>query len=123
MSSKSLDIEKIYNDYIKSQSADKRQEMLEKYPKEGISYRASSSGMCSRKLYYESVMRLEPTEQIEDKVMRVFRLGDLVHTDIQQALVEAVKRKEARNYIIYTIYIYIYNIYNKNPLKVFVNNL
>ena len=99
MSSKSLDIEKIYNDYIKSQSADKRQEMLEKYPKEGISYRASSSGMCSRKLYYESVMRLEPTEQIEDKVMRVFRLGDLVHTDIQNALVEAIKRKEAKETI------------------------
>ena len=93
MSLKSIDIENIYNEFIKSQSDNKRQEMLDKYPKDGISYRASSSGMCSRKLYYESVMRLEPTEQIEDKVMRVFRLGDLVHTDKQQALVEAVKRK------------------------------
>ena len=99
MSSKSINIESIYNDYIKSQSEINRKEMLEKYPKEGISYRASSSGMCSRKLYYESVMRLEPTEQIEDKVMRVFRLGDLVHTDIQNALVEAVKRKEPKENI------------------------
>jgi hypothetical protein len=99
MSSKSFDIEKIYNDYIKSQSDINRKEMLEKYPKDGISYRASSSGMCSRKLYYESVMRLEPTEQIEDKVRRVFRLGDLVHTDIQQALVDAVKRKEPKENI------------------------
>ena len=99
MVSKPFDIQIIYNEFIKSQSDNKRQEMLEKYPKEGISYRASSSGMCSRKLYYESVMRLEPTEQIEDKVMRVFRLGDLVHTDIQQALVEAVKRKEPKETI------------------------
>ena len=99
MSSKSFDIESIYNDYIKSQSEINRKEMLEKYPKKGISYRASSSGMCSRKLYYESVMRLEPTEQIEDKVMRVFRLGDLVHTDIQQALVDSVKRKEPKETI------------------------
>ena len=99
MSSKSFDIESIYNDYIKSQSEINRKEMLEKYPKKGISYRASSSGMCSRKLYYESVMRLEPTEQIEDKVMRVFRLGDLVHTDIQNALVEAIKRKETKETI------------------------
>ena len=99
MSLKSIDIESIYNDYIKSQSADRRQEMLEKYPKQGISYRASSSGMCSRKLYYESVMRLEPTEQIQDKVMRVFRLGDLVHTDIQNALVEVIKRKEPKETI------------------------
>ena len=99
MSSKSINIESIYNDYIKSQSEINRKEMLEKYPKEGISYRASSSGMCSRKLYYESVMRLEPTEQIEDKVMRVIRLGDLVHTDIQNALVEAIKRKEPKETI------------------------
>ena len=99
MSSKSFDITSIYNDYIKSQSEINRKEMLEKYPKDGISYRASSSGMCSRKLYYESVMRLEPTEQIEDKVMRVFRLGDLVHTDIQNALVEVIKRKEPKETI------------------------
>ena len=99
MSSKSFDIESIYNDYIKSQSEINRKEMLEKYPKDGTSYRASSSGMCSRKLYYQSVLRLEPTEQIEDKVMRVFRLGDLVHTDIQNALVEAIKRKEPKETI------------------------
>ena len=99
MSSKSFDIESIYNDYIKSQSEINRKEMLEKYPREGISYRASSSGMCSRKLYYQSVLRLDPTEQIEDKVMRVFRLGDLVHTDIQNALVEAIKRKETKETI------------------------
>ena len=99
MSSKSFDITSIYNDFIKSQSEINRKEMLEKYPKQGISYRASSSGMCSRKLYYQSVLRLEPTEQIEDKVMRVFRLGDLVHTDIQNALVEAIKRKEPKETI------------------------
>ena len=99
MSSKSFDIESIYNEFIRSQSDTKRKELQEKYPKQGISYRASSSGMCSRKLYYESVLRLTPTEQINDKTMRVFRLGHLVHTDIQQALKEAVKRKEAKETI------------------------
>ena len=99
MVSKPFDIESIYNKYIKSQSDSKRKEILEKFPKDGISYRASSSGMCSRKLYYESVLRLTPTEQINDKTMRVFRLGDLVHTDIQQALKEAIKRKEAKETI------------------------
>ena len=99
MSSKSINIESIYNDFIKSQSEINRKELQDKYPKEGISYRASSSGMCSRKLYYQSVLRLERTEQIEDKVMRVFRLGDLVHTDIQQALKQAIKRKEPKETI------------------------
>ena len=99
MVSKPFDIESIYNEFIKSQSDTKRKELQEKYPKKGISYRASSSGMCSRKLYYESVLRLTPTEQINDKTMRIFRLGDLVHTDIQQALKEAIKRKEAKETI------------------------
>ena len=99
MVSKPFDIESIYNEFIKSQSNTKRKELQEKYPKKGISYRASSSGMCSRKLYYESVLRLTPTEQINDKTMRIFRLGDLVHTDIQQALKEAIKRKEAKETI------------------------
>ena len=99
MVSKPFDIESIYNEFIKSQSDNKRQELKEKYPKKGINYRASSSGMCSRKLYYQSVLRLDPTEQIDDKTMRIFRLGDLVHTDIQQALKEAVKRKEAKETI------------------------
>ena len=99
MVSKPFDIESIYNEFIKSQSETKRKELQEKYPKKGISYRASSSGMCSRKLYYQSVLRLDPTEQIDDKTMRIFRLGDLVHTDIQQALKESVKRKEAKETI------------------------
>ena len=99
MSDKSFDITSIYNNYIKSQSESKRKQLKKEFPKDGTSYRASSSGMCSRKLYYESVMQLEPTEQIEDKVMRVFRLGDLVHTDIQQALVEEAERKEPKENI------------------------
>ena len=94
-----INIKDIYNKYIKSQSDNKREELSEKYPREGISYRASSSGMCSRKIYYESVLRLTPTEQIEDKTMRIFRLGDLVHTDIQQALKDVVERKEAKETI------------------------
>ena len=99
MVSKPFDIESIYNEFIKSQSDNKRKEILEKFPKDGISYRASSSGMCSRKIYYESVLRLEPTEQIDDKTMRIFRLGNLVHEDIQQALNDVVKRKEAKETI------------------------
>ena len=99
MNSKSFDIESIYNEFIRSQSDTKRKELQDKYPKKGISYRASSSGMCSRKAYYESVLRLTPTEQINDKTMRIFRLGDLVHIDIQQALKEAIKRKEAKETI------------------------
>ena len=99
MVSKPFDIESIYNEFIKSQSNTKRKELQEKYPKKGISYRASSSGMCSRKLYYESVLRLTPTEQINDNTHRIFRLGDLVLSDLQQALMEAVKRKEAKETI------------------------
>ena len=35
-------------------------------------------------------MRIKPTEEIDPKTRRVFRLGDLVHLDIQKALEEDI---------------------------------
>ena len=69
---------------------DERREYRERNPKTDSKYRASSSGMCARKIYYETIVRLEPTEEINAKTRRVFRLGDLVHLDIQKALEEDI---------------------------------
>ena len=83
-------IEKIYNDYIDEKQRIFRQEMDKKKRGDKKYYRPSSTGMCSRKIYYETIMRLEPTEEINAKTRRVFRLGDLVHLDIQKALEEDI---------------------------------
>ena len=67
----------------------KREEYREKNPKTDSKYRASSSGLCARKIYYETILRLDPTEKINPKTRRIFRLGDLVHKDIQKAIEES----------------------------------
>ena len=59
-----IDFEKIYQDYIDSENEVNRQNRYE--GKESF-YSASSSGFCSRKIYYESVLKVEPTNQTEPK--------------------------------------------------------
>ena len=86
-----LDIESIYRKYTTKLSETSRAEMKKELTQEGKFYRASSSGMCVRKLYYESVLKLEPSKNYTDKTMRIFRLGDLIHQDLQNAMLDSVK--------------------------------
>ena len=83
MNNSPIDIEGIYNDYL-----DKKQEenRLKRYSgKEGW-YHASGAGSCSRKLYFESVEQVEPSNPIDDKTKRLLRLGNVVHDDFEKAL-------------------------------------
>jgi len=78
-----VDIEKIYNDYIDSKQEEnynKRYKGKEHY------YHASGAGSCSRKLYFESVVQAEPSEDMDSKTKRLLRLGNIVHDDIQLSL-------------------------------------
>ena len=86
-----LDIESIYRKYTTKVSETSRAEMKKELTQEGKFYRASSAGMCVRKLYYESVLKLEPSKDYTDKTMRIFRLGDLIHEDLQNAMLESVE--------------------------------
>ena len=88
-----LDIESIYRKYTTKVNETSREEMKKHLDQECIFYRASSSGMCIRKLYYESVLKLEPSKEFTDKTLRVFRLGDLIHKDLQDAMLDIVNNK------------------------------
>tara|TARA_Y100000593_G_scaffold89028_1_gene172376 strand:+ start:297 stop:542 length:246 start_codon:yes stop_codon:yes gene_type:complete len=79
-----IDIQKIYSDYIISSRGKKK--------KTDKLYRASSSGMCSRKIYYESIEKAEPTNVANEKSQRIMRLGTIVHDDIQRAMVSLNKK-------------------------------
>ena len=79
-----IDISKIYSDYILS----KRR----KTKKKDNLYRVSSAGMCSRKIYYESIEKAEPTNIANEKSQRIMRLGTIVHDDIQRAMVDLNKK-------------------------------
>ena len=79
-----VDFEQIYENYIDNKNEENRKERYE--GKESF-YRASSSGFCSRKIYFESVEKVEPTNPVEPKGKRIMRLGTVVHEDLQNALV------------------------------------
>ena len=102
-----LDIQSIYNDHLLEISEKKREELNKLKPKDTYYYRPSSAGMCSRKIYYETVLRVEPTNTIDKRVRRLFRLGDLIHQDIQDAFQKIEKSDSYYN---------IYNIYINNIL-------
>lgn len=68
-----------------------RKEYREKNPKTDSKYRASSSGMCSRKIYFESIEKAEPTNPVDSRSARIMRLGEIVHKDIQDMLIKALK--------------------------------
>ena len=72
-------IEDIYSEHLNKLSKEK-----ERPPGEGF-FRASSSGFCIRKNYY-SQKDVKPTNPPDKRTMRVFRLGDLIHIDLQDSL-------------------------------------
>ena len=59
-----VDIESYYSEYIdikNQENTDSRYVGKEKY------YHASGIGTCSRKLYYQSVMKAKPTNKVDFK--------------------------------------------------------
>ena len=78
-----VDIEGIYKDYIDVKQEENR---VERYEGNEHWYHGSGAGSCSRKLYFESVQKVEPTNPIDEKTKRLLRLGNVVHEDIQSSL-------------------------------------
>ena len=105
-----IDYQSLYHDELIEKNKKQREEINKVKPSEPH-YRPSSSGMCSRKIYYETILKVEPIP-VDKRVQRLFRLGDLIHNDIQQAF-----KKTEKNDSYYKIYnIYINNIYIEKPL-------
>ena len=101
------DVQAIYNDYLLEISEKTREELNKTRPTDKSYYKPSSAGMCSRKIYYETVLRVDITNPIDKRVRRLFRLGNLLHKDIQEAFQKTEKNDSFFN---------IYNIYINNIL-------
>jgi CRISPR/Cas system-associated exonuclease Cas4 (RecB family) len=79
-----LDIQKIYDDWLRKGNDlhyKKRYEGNEEW------FHGSASGMCMRKHYFQHIAKVKPTP-VDENTLRLFRLGDLVHNDIQEALMD-----------------------------------
>jgi CRISPR/Cas system-associated exonuclease Cas4 (RecB family) len=90
-----IDIIGIYNEYIASTNKlhqKKRYDGHEKW------FHASASGMCMRKHYFQHVAKVKP-KPIDKNTLRLFRLGDLVHGDIQDALGEYAQNNGTQIFI------------------------
>ena len=75
--------EKIYHEYLLYKNEENRKT---RYEGKESWYHASGAGFCSRKLYFESVEKAEPTNLVNKCSMRVMGLGSIVHDDIQSSL-------------------------------------
>ena len=93
-----INIEKIYLNYLVKKNETKLKEIREQMP-ETNQYSASSAGMCSRKIYYKAIEKATKTEEINNKTKKIFRIGELIHEDIQDSMQEIIKRKEPKENI------------------------
>ena len=103
-----IDIVKIYSQYMDAKQEENRKERyegMENY------YHASVAGMCSRKLYYQSIEKAEETNQPNAKSNRIMRLGTVVHNDFEEA------------FSLYNNNIYNKLIYNNNKESKKKNNI
>ena len=80
-----VDIVGVYADYTKELQEENRNK---RYKGKEHYYHASGAGSCSRKLYFESVLKAEPSNPIDEKSLRLLRLGTLVHNDFEKALLK-----------------------------------
>jgi CRISPR/Cas system-associated exonuclease Cas4 (RecB family) len=92
-----VDIKEIYNDYALYK---REQNRVERYEGNEEWYHASGAGSCSRKLYFESVMQVKPTNQIERKSHRILRLGTILHDDFEKAF--KLYNNQVYNSLVYT---------------------
>ena len=75
--------EEIYHEYLTHKNEENRKK---RYIGNEDWYHASGAGLCSRKLYYESVEKAEPTNPPNKKSLRIMGLGTIVHEELQNAL-------------------------------------
>jgi len=76
--------EEIYHEYLNHKNEQNRKE---RYEGNEDWYHASGAGLCSRKLYFESVEKATPTNPANKKSMRIMGLGTIVHKELQDSLI------------------------------------
>ena len=77
-------LEDYYLNYINNKNEDNYQK---RYIGKEDYYHASGAGFCSRKLYYQSVEKAEPTNETPSLGKMKMRFGSIFHDDFQNALV------------------------------------
>jgi|TARA_R110002050_G_scaffold32070_3_gene82592 CRISPR/Cas system-associated exonuclease Cas4 (RecB family) len=90
-----LDLTKIYNEHLMENN---KTHFKKRYEGKEEWFHASASGMCMRKHYFQHIAKVKP-KPIKEDTMRLFRIGDLIHEDIQDALRQYAERNGSQVYI------------------------
>ena len=101
------EIRDIYSTFIEYKNEQNR---INRYEGNEHHYHASGAGFCSRKLWYQSVEKIESTNLVNETSKRLLRLGTVVHNDLQEAL--TLYNNNIYNSIIYNNKVDI-KLYNK----------
>jgi CRISPR/Cas system-associated exonuclease Cas4 (RecB family) len=80
---KAHNIGEIYSHFLRKEN---EKNTKERYVGKEHFYHASGTGTCSRKLYFQSVDKAQPSNLPNNASMRKMRLGTLVHEDVQKSL-------------------------------------
>jgi len=91
-----LEIDKIYHKYLLSESKNH----AKKYEKYKGWYSASSAGSC----FIKQHLKAKGTDEkpMDERTMRVLRLGTIVHSDIEKAVIEESKNIDEKTVKIYS---------------------
>ena len=92
-------LEKYYLEYINKKNEENYQK---RYVDKESYYHASGAGFCSRKLYYQSVEKAEPTNETPSLGKMKMRFGSIFHDDFQDALVNNISINTNSNIYINT---------------------
>jgi hypothetical protein len=76
--------EQIYHEYLLHLNEENRKA---RYDGKEDWYHASGAGLCSRKLYFESIEKATPTNPPNKKSLRIMGLGTAMHKEIQDSLI------------------------------------
>ena len=97
---KTSKVAKIYDDYVARLNAEKskRYEGMEEW------FHSSAAGLCARKHYFSSIEKVTGSE-IDSDTLRLFRLGDVIHEEIQNAIRWYAKDNGSRIFIEKEIFI------------------
>jgi CRISPR/Cas system-associated exonuclease Cas4 (RecB family) len=91
-----LEIDKIYHKYLLSESKNH----AKKYEKYKGWYSASSAGSC----FIKQHLKAKGTDEkpMDERTMRVLRLGTIVHSDVEKAVIEESKNIDEKTVKIYS---------------------
>ena len=90
-----MDIHSIYIDYLKYKNDENAEE------RNDGKFHASSAGSCFRKQMYR--LYEFPQEELDEKSLKILRVGTLIHKDFEKALLYHIKMKKNKG-TIYTEY-------------------